>query len=207
VSYRDCHRSTAARGAGDVISARYAVAFVRVVFALSCASLLACILTVDSAVAASVGEQKLKSAFLYNFTKFVEWPAERFVSPSDPIVIGLFATEAMLAELKQITANRQVNGRALSVLAIESAADLQAAHVIFVGAQAQARYDRLKKASLLQPALVVGDEDTCGPDGSICFVQQGDKLRFEINADTAERAQVRISAQLQKLALTVHRGS
>lgn len=160
------------------------------------------------ATAEAVGEQKLKSAFLYNFTKFVEWRAERFTSASDPIVIGLLADDAMREEVAAITANRQVNGRALSVRRIESPADLQAAHVVYVNAAAQSRYDGLRKNVQALEALVVGDGDACAAhDDAICFVQQGDKLRFEIDATSAERARVKISAQLQKLALAVHRGT
>jgi hypothetical protein len=158
--------------------------------------------------AQAVGEQKLKSAFVYNFTKFVEWRAERFASASDPIVIGLLADEAMREEVAAISANRQVNGRSLSVRRIESLADLQAAHVVYVDAAAQSRYAVLRKNVQELEALVVGDGGACSSRGdAICFVQQGDKLRFEINAMSAERAHVKISAQLQKLALAVHRGT
>src|SRR5689334_4250328 len=33
-------------------------------------------------------ESQVKAAFLYNFTKFVEWPSEAFQYPDSPIVIG-----------------------------------------------------------------------------------------------------------------------
>jgi hypothetical protein len=38
------------------------------------------------------------------------------------------------------------------------------------------------------------------------FVSDGEKLRFEINADRAERSRLKVSAQLQKLAITVRSG-
>lgn len=166
---------------------------------------IGCAFTVQ---AEAVGEQKLKSAFLYNFTKFVEWRAERFANANDPIVIGLLADDSMQQEVLAITANRQVNGRTLVVRRIDSLADLQAAHLVYVDAAAQSRYDGLRKNAQSLEALVVGDGDGCAAhEDAICFVQQGDKLRFEIHAISAERSRIKISAQLQKLALAVHRGT
>ena len=114
----------------------------------------------------------------------------------------------MVQEVVAITANRQVNGRPLTVRRIETATDLLAAHIIYVAADAQRRYDGMRKDVAALEALVVSDGADCSAqDDAICFVQQGDKLRFEINAVPAERARVKISAQLQKLALAVHRGT
>ena len=43
--------------------------------------------------------------------------------------------------------------------------------------------------------------------GIITFTLEGDKVRFEINMESAEGAGLKISAQLQKLAKTVRRKS
>jgi hypothetical protein len=171
-------------------------------------TLLSLTLAANAPSAASVGEQKLKSAFLYNFTKFIEWPPERFADPNDPIVIGLLADTSMLTEVSSIIENRQVNGRPLAVRLIDDAADLRATHLVFVASHEQSRYVSLRKSFDETAALVVGDSVDCAlHDIGICFVQQGEKLRFEVHIDAAERAHVKISAQLQKLAVAVHRGT
>ena len=56
------------------------------------------------------------------------------------------------------------------------------------------------------PAGVPGTNDTVNfSGGTINFVPQDDKVRFEINMSAAERSGVKISAQLQKLAAAVRR--
>ena len=158
--------------------------------------------------AAAVSEVKLKAAFLYNFTKFVEWPAERFANDSEPIVIGLIADEAMRAEIATIITNRLVNGRTLIVRPGASVADMQASHILFVSSDEQVHYKAMHNRALLTAVLMVGEGEGCRPSGGgICFVQQGEKLRFEINIDTVERAHLKIGAQLQKLAIAVNKGS
>jgi hypothetical protein len=157
--------------------------------------------------AATVTEAKLKSAFIYNFTKFIEWPAERFSSASAPIVIGLLADEAMQAELTATIANRTVQGRPLLVRAIGSAADMEGCHLLYVGSGKQSNLVKLRKQTPLVAALLIGDERECRDgSGGICFLQQGDRLRFEINTVAVERSQLKISSHLQKLAVAVNAG-
>jgi hypothetical protein len=91
---------------------------------------------------------------------------------------------------------------------VSEAADLRALHVLFVDANEQSRYLSWRSASNLIGTLMVGDADDCAQqDVSICFVQRGEKLRFEIDIAAAERAHLKISAQLQKLAAVVRRGT
>lgn len=173
-------------------------------WALLALALLAC----DVASAAAVAEHRLKAAFLYNFTKFVEWPPERFDSATAPIVIGLLAEANLEAEIAGIVANRQVNGRALIVRNITSAADIQTVHVLFVSTEQETRFVALRQHARPAALLTVGDEEACRTYGGIiCFMQRGEKLRFEIDIDAAERSHLKISAQLQKLAVAVHKGS
>jgi hypothetical protein len=53
------------------------------------------------------------------------------------------------------------------------------------------------------PVLTIGESPSFSVMGVNGFVSDGEKLRFEINADRAERSRLKVSAQLQKLAITV----
>jgi hypothetical protein len=157
--------------------------------------------------AASVSDPKLKSAFLLNFTKFVEWPPERFAGMTEPIVFGLIADQTMHQEVSAIVAGRQINGRALLVRTVTGVGDLPMIHILFVSTHEQDRHRVLLERAAQFGVLVVGDDKNCRfHGGSICFMQVGEKLRFEINIDAAERSQLKISAQLQKLAVAVNKG-
>lgn len=169
---------------------------------------LAAVLPLRHADAQAVDELKLKSAFLYNFTKFVEWPTDRFANDADPIVIGVFADDATQAEIAATVLHRHVNGRAVEVLPIVTATDLQRAHILFVSRDEEPRYLSLRRHAQLDAVLTIGDHEDCrAHGGAICFTRQGDKLRFEINMDTAEHLRLRISSQLQKLAVVVNKTS
>jgi hypothetical protein len=160
----------------------------------------------DGAAAAPARECEIKAAFLYNFTKFVDWPAQTFANADAPIVIGVLGDSPCLQALERLVKDRKVNGRTIVVRRIASADEARVTHMLFVGSERETQFAALEPALHSLPVLTVGESPgfaTLG--GAIDFVPQGDKIRFEINIDAAEQAGLKISAQLQKLATVVHR--
>lgn len=149
-------------------------------------------------------EYRLKAAFLYNFTKFVSWPADRFADDTSPIVIAVLGTKPFEQELTELVKDRSVDGRPIRIRAIQSAAQLDGAHVVFLHAGEETRLP----ASLFDAAgvLTVGESsDFTRRGGIITFVVADEKVRFEINQGAAEQAGLKISGQLLKLATVVRK--
>jgi hypothetical protein len=151
-------------------------------------------------------EYQVKAAFLYNFTKFVEWPASRFPDATSPIVIAVLGRNPFGAELEAIVRERKVNGRGLVVKVIDSADAAASAHLLFVDAGVEDRLvgkmDALQKAGV----LLVGESPRfIAAGGIINFTLEADKVRFQINPQAGEQAGLKISAQLLKLAVIVRK--
>jgi hypothetical protein len=149
-------------------------------------------------------EDQVKAAFLYNFTKFVEWPAARFSDPTSPIVIGVPGRSPLATEVEKIVRDRTVNGRPIRVKSIGTAEDVPGVHLLFLPENEE---NRLPAAAWRDRAVMtVGESPRFTEQGGIItFIRQGDKLRFDINMTAAERGGLKISAQLQKLAASVRR--
>jgi YfiR/HmsC-like len=153
-----------------------------------------------------VSESQIKAAFVYNFTRFVEWPDDAFASQSEPLVIGVLGESSVTADLEAIVAGRKVNGRSIVVRSLADAAELAPADVLFVPQADDTRFVELLPAIQGSAVLTVGESPAfAAAAGAIVFVQQDGKLRFEINIAAAERARLKVSAELQKLALSVRR--
>lgn len=151
-------------------------------------------------------EYQLKAAFLYNFTKFVEWPAQRFNEAAAPIVIGVVGTNPFGDELEKIVRGRKVNGRDIVIAQFPSVEEAKVAHAVFVSAGEAKRSRKDLDALLRAGVLVVGDAAESAALGSvITFVMVEDKVRFEINLVSADQAGLTISSQLLKLATQVRR--
>jgi hypothetical protein len=160
---------------------------------------------VADARATSAGEWQIKSAFIYNFTKFVEWPEAALGEPTQPIVIGVLGEKPLAQQLAAVVAGRNVNGRSIEVRPVRTASEARATQLLFVTAAEESRYAAMRDELADSPVLTVGETPSFSVTGAIGFVQEGEKLRFEINVDIAERSHLKISSQLQKLAAAVRR--
>ena len=151
----------------------------------------------------SADEWQIKSAFIYNFTKFVEWPEGG--GATQPIVIGVLGEKELAQQLAAVVAGRNVNGRSIEVRPVRTVAEARATQLLFVTAAEESRYAAMRSELAESPVLTVGETPSFSVTGAIGFVQDGEKLRFEINVDIAERAHLKISSQLQKLAAAIRR--
>jgi len=150
-------------------------------------------------------EYQIKAAFLYNFTKFVEWPPRRFAAPESPIVIGILGGNPFGDELAAIVRNRRVNNRSIEIRIVATEAEAEEVHVLFARAGQESRIAAMNTSLQTRCVLTVGETPLFAASGGIIdFVVEGDKVRFAINAGLGEQAGLRLSAQLLKLATAVH---
>lgn len=151
-------------------------------------------------------EHQIKAAFLYNFTKFVEWPATAFAGPETPLVLGVVGQGTLAGELEKVVKDRKFNGRDLIVKTILSPAAAKDVHLLYVASGEDAQIDAIMAGLKGASTLTVGESEAFVRKGGIInFVPEADKVRFELNSAAADRAGLKVSAQLQKLAKTVRK--
>lgn len=151
-------------------------------------------------------EYELKAAFLYNFTKFVTWPEERFADPHSPIIIGVFGKSPFSPELAAAIAARKTDGRPVLLRNVSTPATAAEVHVLFVPAWEERAAEAVLEPERKAGVLYVGETEAFREHGgTITFDLDRDKLRFVINMNAADRAGLKISAQLLKLAKRVER--
>ena len=152
-------------------------------------------------------EYKVKGAFLYNFAKFVEWPAVAFKTNDSPLIIGALGDTMLPPDLEQAVEGRTVNGRPVVVRRSKRIEDLMDAHVLFISSSEQADYGRIMGMLTGRGVLTVGESsEFLRQGGVINFVLRDNKVRFEIDRTAAEREGLQISSQLLKLAVTSDAG-
>lgn len=151
-------------------------------------------------------EYEIKAAFLYNIPKFVEWPPDSFADAGAPLFICVLGQSPLTNQL-QLIIGRKINGRSLMVKQVETVEQAKACHLLFVGSDESQRFSLMHEELRDSAVLTVGESAAfVAAGGGIRFVPVGDKLSFEINMASAERARLKISSQLQKLATSIRRG-
>jgi uncharacterized protein DUF4154 len=169
----------------------------RVLLSLGVAAALAWTPTVRAQSAAQ-REYEIKAAYLYNFIKYVDWP-----SYGDTITIGVLGANPFGSALAPLN-GKSVKGRRLTIKQVDSLRDAQKCQIIFVSSSERARlqeiFDNLKPARV----LTVGEmQGFANGGGIINFVEENNKVRFEINPEAARQAGLSISSELLKLAKLV----
>jgi hypothetical protein len=146
---------------------------------------------------------KVKAAFLYNFTKFVEWPANAFKDAGDPVTLCILGSDPFGDALDSIK-DKTVGGRKFAVRKSLNPESLKGCHIIFVSESERENLPAILIAVRNQHALTVGDMPGFAESGGVInlFIFEN-KIRFEINVDAAQRTGLTISSQLLKLARIV----
>jgi hypothetical protein len=148
-------------------------------------------------------EYLLKAAFLFNFTQFVEWPAESFADDAAPIRIGVLGADPFGQALEETVRDEVVRARRLVIERAQSAEELRDCHLVFVGGHAAATAIDLSVLDRA-PILVVCEDPVTAEQGAVVrFYLDGQKVRFEINPAEASRRGLKMSAQLLSLARIV----
>jgi hypothetical protein len=153
--------------------------------------------------AGAPSEYQVKAAFLYNFAKFVEWPAQTFPADDSPVVIGILGKNPFGEDLERTVRDKSINGRPLAVRSLASLDDpvLKHCQIIFIHPAEKGRLGEILARLKGTPALTVSEtEGFTQSGGMINFVMEGRKVRFEINDAAAARAGLKISSKLLSLA-------
>lgn len=157
-----------------------------------------------TAQAPTLTENQIKAGFLFNFTKFVEWPADVFPDATSPIVLGIVGEDSFGDLLTQATAGKTVNGRTVLVKRFKDEQTLQACNILFVGALEEKHIARILERLKGSSVLTVGETAGFAQSGGVInFVVEANRVRLEINLDAALRARLKISAKVIAVARLV----
>ena len=148
-------------------------------------------------------EVDVKAAFLYNFTKFVAWPQPD--AASDPFRLCVVSDDALRRSLERTIDGETVNGRPLQSLVPRTPEEARACQLLFVSHANGDREEQLLAAVRDLPVLTISDTtDFARRGGGIEFVRENNRLRFDVNVPGAERAGIKVSSRLLKVARRVH---
>lgn len=147
---------------------------------------------------------QVKAAFLYHFTQFVEWPAGAFTDSNNSVILGVLGEDPFGAILDETMRGKTVHEKPLVVKRFASLEEAVQSHILFISASEESRLPRL--LMLLEQAQVVTVSDIAlfaERGGMIALRLEDKKVRFDINVNAVERAGLKMSSQLLKLAKIV----
>lgn len=145
---------------------------------------------------------KVKAVFLYNFTKYFEWPEKM---KSGNFIIEIIGTNASISqELHKMASSKQIGNQKLE---IKNSTIMDASlkpHIIFILSESSDMLKEVSAKSKGKGSLIVTEKNGLAKSGSaINFVVIDNKQKFEYNKNNAIKAGLKTGDGLNSLAIAV----
>ena len=175
----------------------------RATFVAAAVACLAGVKAVATQTQTAAIESHVKAVFLYNFSKYVTWPAvaigER--SPAE-VRICVTADDEFFALLKAAVQGETIDNKPLVPVALTGLDEARTCQILYVGDATSADGRAWLNAVRGSRVLTVAD-GVQGDEPVIAFVRDDNRLRFDINRAAAGRHGLNVSAKLLRLARQV----
>ncbi len=164
---------------------------------------LLCFLSIQVQAIESASEIQLKIIYLYNFSRFVQWPEPKremntfnyCTYPRNPFGKILFQLE-----------NRKIQHQNIKIKELEEIDDIQSCHVVFIDALSNVNLEKVILIAKQHYVLTISDQSNfVDKEGMIQLYVEKDKIRFKLNFNSSQAAFLTIDSKLIKLASTVLR--
>jgi hypothetical protein len=146
-------------------------------------------------------DYKFHSLFIYNFTKYIEWPDNK---KSGDFVIGVLGKSELTENLEKMAEMKSVGEQKIQVSVVNDIAAIANCHIIFLPQNESNKLDDVLKLANQGSVLVISERSGLGKRGSaINFFVESGKWRFELNLAAFEKSNLKVSGELVKLGKVI----
>ncbi|MBI2281533.1 MAG: YfiR family protein [Bacteroidetes bacterium] len=144
---------------------------------------------------------KIKAVFIYNFTKYIEWPQSY---KEGEFTIGIIGETSLYSELIKMTETKKVANQTLEVKKFETPSAVTKCHILYVCKDKSSDInDIIKKLKNNSTLLVTEDNGLMEKGSGINFIIKDNRQKFELNKGNVEKYKLKVSSNLEALAFTV----
>jgi hypothetical protein len=144
-------------------------------------------------------ERAVRAAYVFNLTKYVQWPQE-----TSELIIGFIGSPTTGEKLRELLEGKTSESRSIHVALFPSEEELQKCSILYLTDTPS----RKLRAALDKPAsrgiLTVGESDLFVREGGMVgLVKVGDQIQIQVNLEAMQQAGVKISSRLLNVAVLV----
>jgi YfiR/HmsC-like len=158
------------------------------------------------AQSSQLSDYDVKAAYLFNFGRFIDWPANGDAAKSSFFAICILGRDPFGPNLDRMLSGQTVNGKKITVKRISSPHESEGCQVLFLSAEEAGQLKQIIAALDDHAVLTVSDMPQFSQQGGmIQFVLEQNRVRFEVNLTAAQRVGLAPSSELLKVATVVRR--
>ncbi|MDQ3048520.1 MAG: YfiR family protein [Bacteroidota bacterium] len=144
---------------------------------------------------------KIKAIYIYNFTKYIEWPD---TYKSGNFIVGVYGTNTpLMNELNKMAGTKMVGAQKFEIRNV-SAAEAAQCHIVFIQPDNSAQLPEVIGKIKSKSTLIVTDKPgLTGKGAGINFVVIENKQRIELNKSNIEKYKLKVASALVEMAVQV----
>ncbi len=155
-----------------------------------------CLTNVESK--AQVSNYKAYTLFLYNFTKYIQWPDGAI---DQDFVIGVYGKSPITEELQKLGSIKKAGDKNIKIIELSETNLLQDVQILFIPEEKSAQIAAVLASVKGRPILVVSERQGLTQKGAaISFLTEQNNLRFELNTVSIASQNLKVSKALETLA-------
>ena len=150
-----------------------------------------------------IPEYQIKVAYLYQFTRFVEWPAFTWSSPTTSFRICMLGSDGLSNYMPQLNAH-VVGKRNVTLDYPRNVANASQCQILYIATSDSISLPKIIRDLKNKPILTVSSmPDFINHDGMIEFVVINRKVRLSVNYAAVHLASLEMSAKLLEVCVRV----
>jgi hypothetical protein len=146
--------------------------------------------------------EKFKALFMYNFTKYIEWPA---AARQGDFIIAILGTSPMAKELEIIAGKQKVGSQSIQVKTFNSVDEIDNCQILYLpSAKSTSLAQVIEKLSGKSVLLVTDKEGLASQGACINYIKDGDRIKYELNRKNIEKRGMVVNSSLVTLGIAVN---
>ncbi|MBN2613677.1 MAG: YfiR family protein [Bacteroidales bacterium] len=146
-------------------------------------------------------DEKFKALFMYNFTKYLEWPEENI---KGDFVIGVFGSSPIIQELMVIAEKKTVSNHPIAVKKIIELEEISKCHIVYVPENKSSRIEEIAQKCSAKGILLITEKEGFAKNfAGINYVKVDGKQNFEINKKNIEGKGIKVNSTLVTLGIEI----
>lgn len=155
--------------------------------------------------ATALTEYEVKAGFLYHFGWFVEWPATAVQGRATAFTISVLGAHPFSNLLDDMMRDKLIHERPVVIRYCQRVEEAISSHMLFISASEEPWLAAILAGLSGASVLTVSDMEGFADRGGMIELRLVDqKVRFDINMDATERAGLKLSSRLLRLAKVIH---
>lgn len=143
----------------------------------------------------------VKACYLYNFSKYVDWPEDY---KAGNFVISVMGNSNLYQELVSRYNTKQIGSQQIEIRKLSKTLNISKCHVLFIGKECCDILPAIVEELKDQPTLIVGNCAGALKNGAaLNFVFYQGQWKYTLNTNNATQKNLFIGSTLKSLALKV----